>query len=276
MQYIHQFSFKVESYKNLFQLVENSGILFERVELPNGDSIATVLVDEDHNVWTEFSKWTNHDGVIHSCETRFSKDEVREAQWLRVVNVYSNSYPEPFFSWNQHPNNYNSYCSECGTYIQVSPFLINSEPKFRRHDFLTLHWTGGLLFTKPEIVNVLLENEIKGFEVWPVMLYGSEKKSVTLQQLYVNGQTKPGFCNNGQSVTTCSTCGIAKYEYHRYGKMKYKGSSLAVDADIIRTKEWFGAGHFAYHELLISKRFAELVLKYKWNGFDMKVVELIN
>ncbi len=47
------------------------------------------------------------------------------------------------------------------------------------------------------------------------------------------------------------------------------------DLDMFHSFEWFGSGHAAYREIIISNHFARLILEKGWKGVRMKVIELV-
>ena len=62
---------------------------------------------------------------------------------------------------------------------------------------------------------------------------------------------------------------------HKRGVMYYDRSAFPQNVDVLETNEWFGDGHMAYRELLVSKSFAELAIEEAWKGIRFKVVELV-
>ena len=74
---------------------------------------------------------------------------------------------------------------------------------------------------------------------------------------------------------TCSSCNVTKYAPHMRGVMYLKRDALMPGVDIMQTYEWFGSGHAAYREVLVSNRLARLVLDRGWKGVALKVVELV-
>ena len=74
----------------------------------------------------------------------------------------------------------------------------------------------------------------------------------------------------------CPVCGVTKYYPHMRGVMYLQRTALVPEADILHSHEWFGSGHAAYREILISNRFAQLILDKGWQGVRLKVVELVD
>jgi hypothetical protein len=59
------------------------------------------------------------------------------------------------------------------------------------------------------------------------------------------------------------------------GVMYLKRDALLPGVDLMQTYEWFGSGHSAYREIIVSNRFARLILEQGWKGVRMKVVEAV-
>ena len=57
--------------------------------------------------------------------------------------------------------------------------------------------------------------------------------------------------------------------------MHFKQDAVARGVDIAQTHEWFGSGHSAYREILVSSKFARLVLDQGWKGVVLKAIELV-
>jgi hypothetical protein len=46
--------------------------------------------------------------------------------------------------------------------------------------------------------------------------------------------------------------------------------------DIALSEEWFGDGKAAYKEVIISRKFADLIISKKWKGIKLQPVKLID
>jgi hypothetical protein len=275
MEIIHQITFKSKSEPKLLQIIQNSGTRMKAIELPNhnGQSISA-LISETSSIWPLILPFLEKKDVLHSFETTFSEQEILESEWIRIVNVYEQGYPQPEQTWVSNPRNYSDFCMTCGTFKQISPFRIRKEPKLGQNSFMSLIWTGDTLFTTPIVLNVLKEHRIKGFEPWEVIIHKENQPSQMLQQIFIENNSLPGLVKEGNiTQKICSVCGKIKYEYHRQGKMLYKRNSLPSDVDIFLSYEWFGSDHMAFREIFISNKLARIIISRKWRGVKMKVVE---
>jgi hypothetical protein len=58
--------------------------------------------------------------------------------------------------------------------------------------------------------------------------------------------------------------------------MHITDNALDSKLDFQLTAEWFGSGHMAYRETIVSNKVAKLILEHKLKGVTFKVVELIS
>jgi hypothetical protein len=277
MKITHQLNFIKESHPDLFKLVEKTGVNYKVTEFNSFNHVIFQITD-DHPYWSEVVKWVGKQGIIYGHDTSFSDDEILGADWVRLTNIYGRDYPQPEETWVTNPNNLEDFCHTCGTFRQTLPFHIKKEPKLGKNHFMSLEWTAGIVFAIPAVVELLISNGISGFETWKAIIHKTGQPAQSIQQLYISNETSPGLIDSSEiKKTICQECGKIKYGYHRKGKMKFKKEALPESLDIVQTQEWFGAGqgHFAYKELIVSKRFAHLIIKNKWKGLEMKVIEVV-
>jgi hypothetical protein len=279
MEIFHQLNFRSDETPRLVELIKEYDLEFNAVDLPNktGQSIR-LRIPESNKAWSLILPWVGNTKIRHHVETYFSEREISEAEWLRVKSVYAHGYPQPEDTWVTRPNNLADVCRICGTYRQVSPFRIKEEPNLGKRQFMSLEWTGGILFTLPLVIERLEANEMKGFETWNAILHRTGLPAKTVLQLFTPIITSAGLIDvSEESASLCPECGKTKFGYHNRGRMKYRREAVPGSADIVQTFEWFGAGqgHFAYKEILISNRFARLIIENQWKGLEMKPIELI-
>ena len=68
---------------------------------------------------------------------------------------------------------------------------------------------------------------------------------------------------------------MIRYYPHVRGKMYLDRNALTPGLDIMQSFEWFGSGHSAFREILISNRLARLIIERGWKGVALKVVEMV-
>ena len=97
-----------------------------------------------------------------------------------------------------------------------------------------------------------------------------------ISQLFIPGVAGPALLQDDDlERKKCPLCNVIKYYPHKRGVMYLKRDSILPDVDIMNTYEWFGSGHSAYREIIVSNRFARLIIEKGWRGVRMKVVELV-
>jgi hypothetical protein len=74
----------------------------------------------------------------------------------------------------------------------------------------------------------------------------------------------------------CPLCGVTKYGVYKRGYIHMYRESLLNDTDIQMTNEWFGSGtKTGFRQILISNRFAKVILDEKWLGIVLQPIKLI-
>ncbi|HET8685344.1 MAG TPA: hypothetical protein VFM18_01620, partial [Methanosarcina sp.] len=197
MEIIHQVNFNSTQEPRLARFIEESGLKFDAIRLQNGSAIR-LLIPESHPSWTSILKWVNQRSVRDKCDTIFSTQEILDAEWLRVTNIPAFGYPQPESSWVTRPNNLVNFCHTCGTYEQTTPFHISKEPRMRKYKFMSLEWTGGIIFTFPEILESISSSDIKGYEPWNAIIHKTKEPAKNIYQLFVPNTTHSGLVDQSE------------------------------------------------------------------------------
>jgi hypothetical protein len=257
--------------------LEKLGIKIKKSPLPgNGNHyLLNFDISESNPAWPEIAKLVKEKEAFDACETFFTDEEIRQAEWSRLYPIYESGYPQPEkdFGWKKIV--YEKVCLECRKgYNQISPFHIKQEPRLGKQNFMTLVVVYSL-FATPQVFQSFKQNGIRGYEQWPVILHKTNTNSQVISQIYVPTTSQPGLSPENQvDPYTCAKCGKTNYEYFTRGRMKIRRSALATNVDIQMTCESFGEKYNGFHEFLISKKFANLILDEKWQGIRIKPVEL--
>lgn len=231
-------------------------------------------VESDSN-WPHIAKIIEEYKIHSMVETSFEEKEILESEWLRLVPNFEHGYPQPENDWVTKKPNYKDVCTECGIYTQANSFHIRNEPNMKKNDFLQLFWTSAVLATI-KVFNLFESNDISGYEKWPVILNKQGTPSKVVSQIYVPNMSKPGLRSQGLMKIVCQTCGVTKYYPHVSGIFYLNNGSLDPKLDFQLTAEWFGSGHMAYHEMIVSNKVARLIIENKLKGVRFKVAELIS
>jgi hypothetical protein len=208
-------------------------------------------------------------------DTFFSEEEIRNAEWLRLVSTFEQGYPQPSGNWPIKQLSLTNVCQECAIYEQTNPMRFYKEPGLGKKSFMSLIALREL-FATPEVFSTFEEIGATGYEARDVIIHHTKQPSEKVRQLYPLRVTLPGLIGTEQMrQVVCQKCGTIKYYSHEKGVMYLKRDTLIPDVDFMRTCEWFGVGYIAYREIIVSKRIAKLILDNNWQGARLKVIELV-
>jgi hypothetical protein len=237
--------------------------------------ILTFEIYESDPRWPRVNTLMRENDVSSLVETVFSDEEILDADWLRMTPTFEHGYPQPK-SWLRDRPNYENWCYDCGSRQQKSSFFLKKEPNLRKNDFMMLFWTDAF-FCTPGVFQEFEAHGLRGYEKWEALIYKTRQPSETVSQLFIPHVATPGLVNvEDLKRVTCQACGVTKYYPHVRGIMYLQRNALVPDVDFMRTYEWFGDGHAAYRQVLVSNRVAKLIINKGWRGVRFKVVELVD
>lgn len=283
MEIIHHVGFNTLSSQEFLNTIIELGIRHKIIELPGrGGQLVTFDISESDPLWeTVFSLLKKYEGFdIYRggdiFETFFSEEEIRKAEWLRLVSTFEQGYPQPKGNWPFKQLSLTNVCSSCAIYEQNNPMRFYKEPSLGKKSFMSLVGVGEI-FAIPEVFSAFEEIGAKGFEAWETIIHKTKQPSERVRQLYVPGIAMPGLMGTERMrQVVCPKYGTIKYYSHVKGIMYLKREALLPDTDFMLTHEWFGHGLLAWREILVSNRVASLILDKGWQGVRLKVVELVN
>jgi hypothetical protein len=275
MELYHRIGFNSKLDNEFLTTVVDRGIPYKSTLLPGGSSSLIVfeIYESDPN-WEMVSKYIQSTNASNMLETIFSDEEIRNAEWLRLIPTFELGYPQPKSDWPIKQLSYEIQCPKCCIYRQINNMRMAKEPSLRNNSFMTFIWTRDAICT-PEVIQGLEKIQARGYEVWNLINHKTNEPIENVRQLYVSGVTSPGLLmvDNLKRVI-CPECGTIKYNPHVQGIMHLKREALPPNTDFLMTHEWFGHGLLAWREILVSNRIANLILDSGWKGVRFKVVEI--
>ena len=251
------------------------GIKYKKSPLPGEHYVITFEIAESDRRWPRVAELISEKNAPNLYNTAFTPQEVRAAEWIRLMPTFEQGYPQPEDGWELAT--YAHECPQCGAgYRQKASFHLAKEPRLGRHNFMSLYWAY-TVFTTPQVITALTTAGICGYERWDALLHHTGQPSQVVSQLLFPTIAEAGLAEEDQlQPETCPQCGLTKYGYHKRGYMHLRRDALHTDVDIQLTREWFGSGsHVGFREILISNRLARLILEHDWRGVTLKPVELI-
>ncbi len=280
MEIIHRIAYWDRWNKPLKNQMKAEGIKVKEVVFPDYDVFVSFDISESHPFWKQISRlqkkplgWFKYSSI---SDTYFTDQEILNSAWSRVYVENVKKYPEPSHTWVTNPVNYDNFCRNCGTHVQARPFRIQREPNWGYFHFFTFFW-GHPLFCRGEVIEEFERNHLRGLQKMDLVINKNDAPTQDIYQIVPVNMTRGGLIvPKHMRTSSCRKCGNRKYGYHDRGIMQYRRDPIMDEVDILYTGEWFGTGgKDAWRELLVSNKFARMVLEQGWKGIRFKAVELV-
>ncbi len=274
MDIFHRITFNASIKPDLLKKIKYLDVPSKSMALPrNGGVLVFVDISESDPRWGAVSEMISLYGAADMVETFFTEEEIRAADWLRMISTFEQGYPQPKPHWPLKQLSYEILCPKCAIRRQTKPLRVAKEPSLRTKSFMSLIWMADILCV-PEVIQGLNDIQAVGFEPWDVLIHKTNTPSEKVKQLYITSTAHPGLVlDPTHKRIECPECGTVKHYPHVRGKMKIKQKALLDGLDFMLTAEWFGHGYLAWKEILVSKRVASFILEQGWKGIRFKVVE---
>lgn len=233
-------------------------------------------ISEDNSVWPVVNKLIESHAIPDTVSTKFTDNEICSAKWVRIYSDCIQGYPMPYEdgSWRDTSFDCNKWCQECGMGMeQKAPLHLTGELEKEENDFASIFWTY-TIFARPEVLHIMSENDIKDFEVLPVINHSTNAPLDTLQQMKVTKKLAPSIIVDDLKQVK-NKCEHIKYLGPIRSMLKYQNTAFTDSPDLIRTSEWFGSGHAANQLILASSKFVKLYIENNWKGLVLQPIELV-
>lgn len=276
MEIIHRIAIGQFKENEFYSSLQKIGVQYKTTRAISSASGGMIYFDisESDQKWEKVLKFITQYSASDICDTFFTDEEIRNAEWVRVMAL-ENGYPQPISNWPMKQQSLEILCPKCAVYKQISNMRIRSDPKLRNKSFMSLIGNNEL-FCKDEVFAGLHSIGAKGYERWDTLIHRDGTPSKVISQLFIPEIASPGICFPEEyKFETCPVCGVTKYRPHLKGVINFKKESVPGDTDFFLTNEWFGSGWIAFREIIVSNRVATFILDKGWEGFRMKVISLI-
>jgi hypothetical protein len=250
-------------------------------------------ISEDNTNWAQVREILKANSLSDIARAEFTKEEILSAEWVWLKHGYFDEdiYPEPHeehILWQKASFDYENICPECGIGLhQKAPIRLKGEPNLKDNDFLSIFWVYAI-FARPEVLDAMLNNDIKGFEIFPAINHSSSVPLETIKQMKVTNELPPGLIADNlkradvERMTADNifthkpySCGHIKYYGTDQVMIKYKKNIFDNCPDFVMTSEWFGGGHEAVRLVLASSKFVRLYFDERWKGLSFSPIELV-
>lgn len=234
-------------------------------------------ISESAELWPEVKGYIRGMDFVN---TFFTDEERLAADWCILRGVGPIRPMEPV-GGNWSRDYYKGICSVCGSgWTQVEPFQLAMEPKVGRNAFASFCGAAYGLFAIDDVFYTFESEGIRGVDSWLILVGKDRHPGARVRQLLVKNAAAPALAEELAEherfrSSGCSACGPKSYLFYTRGMLPLRRSALRSDVDFQMTNEWFGSGKAARHEILVSRRVAEIILRKKWRGADLSPVQTV-
>ena len=282
MEYFHHIAANKTDDSKLYDLLAGHNYPLKKLPYPGiselKDFMFVFQISESNPLWPQVQQTitTYNLNVVNRVYTVFSEEELRKAKWAWIGGTSEQLDAMPKYTWRWDGNTYKALCEKCWIYEQINPFRISKEPRWGKLMFLRLIALGEI-FTRPEVVSDFHKQGYTGFEDGDVLIHKTGLPAGTIRQLYFKEICPVPVYNKADMVEMiCPVCGRVRYQPHMRGTFQYRASDLEpVKSDFLQMQEWTGNGRINWHETLVSNRVVQYILDQKWQGIQLKTIDLV-
>jgi len=236
---------------------------------PNVDSILVWFdISESAGNWPQVEPWIQRARASDVVHTEFSDAEIASARWLVPGITQAQGFPQPRdaeFGYREATFDTSEFCETCGVGMrQKAPFQMKGDPNWGRRGILQLHWVSDVFFAKPDVWQSVFKP--LGVDARPVTKpSGAILEKVV--QLVIDETVPTAVADLPPQV--CLICGRAKYNHVVRGRSP--APLIEPPAHLVWSREWFGSGGAADHEVLMSGDLASAVRRAGVRGLTFGV-----
>jgi len=134
----HRISFNSINDAEFLSAVIEMGIDQKAIELPGGGGkFVTFVISESDPHWVRVAELVATRRAVNLVETIFTAEEIRNAEWSRLVSTFEQGYPQPKLHWPLKQLSYDIICPKCAIYRQTHPMRLAKEPNLGRKSFMS-------------------------------------------------------------------------------------------------------------------------------------------
>ena len=274
MRIKHRYSFNTRR-KEIIDFLDSKNIKYKKEPI-----LTSFEIFEDDINWVETKNIMFSNNLTSLVENKYTKKEITSAEWLRIRGKWRWEYPQPEDEYRSITYSDTNYCHRCGRgLIQKNSFYIKKEPNWEAKKFLQLFWIEDELFVENEIADKLLQTNLQGFSFLSVRHHKTNDELKTIKQLKIKNIFNEKLVFNKDEINKkiiCSKCNKVKYVL--FGNAIIKANKKHLDnyhLDILKTEDVFGDGVVAARYILISNKFAKLIIDNNWKDIVLEPIQLL-
>ena len=263
MEIWHHFAVRKETDPLTTQYILNSNILYKLVE----GVLFSVDISEDDPHWAELSRLLKLENNTYTSETKFSKEELFEAEWLTMRSKWHYDYPQPEECYTELTYSEENACSKCGVgLVQQDSFRFKKTPKWGRRNFCTTNWVYDELYVSPKAKELLESSDLKGFSFLNVLNKSGREVLADIDQMQIPYILPEGLETSSEridEVSNCPVCGKRKFLGNGRGQYTFKKDAFLNAPDFVKSAEQFGSRIIASILILVIQDAHKFIVENK-------------
>ncbi len=249
MEIWNHFIFREDMHPLTTQYILTNGIRYEY-----GEILSAVDISENDPHWEELSRLLKLENITYLSETKFSKEELWEAERLTVRSKWHYDYPQ----YTELTYSEEQSCSNCGVgLVQQDSFRFKRTPKWGRRNFCMTNWVYDEFFVSPKAKELLETSNLKGFSFLNVLNKSGKEVLADVYQMqipYVLPESIETLSDRMSEVSNCPVCGKRKFLSNGRGQFVFKKEAFLNAPDFVKSAEQFGSGLIASRLIFISQK----------------------
>ena len=262
MEIWNHFSFRKDMHPMTAQYVLNNDI-----SCKYGEILSAVDISENDPHWAELSRLLKLENNTYTSETKFSKEDLFEAEWLTMRSKWHYDYPQPEECYTELTYSEENACSKCGIgLVQQDSFRFKRTPKWGRRNFCMTNWVYDEFFVSPKAKELLESSALKGFSFLNVLNKSGKEALADIYQMqipYILPESIETSSNCVEKVSNCPVCGKRKFLGNGRGQFEFKKEIFLNALDFVKSAEQFGSGLIASRLILVSHDAYKFIVENK-------------
>ena len=270
--------FTNEKNPRLLRYLTKNGINFKA----NTKFCSVLDIFESSPYWNDIADILSKEKAVCVSDTRFSKKELQNAEWMTVRSVWHNGYPQPESNFDYEDITYTreNKCSACGVGLsQTDSFRLKKVPNWGSKHFMMLNWIQDELFVSEHAKNLLEKAEFKDISFLTVRNKTGKEILPDVFQINIQSVVPNGFVEGRRDlhgILICPECNSVRYHPNGIGMHQFKKEIFDNAPDIVKTSDQFGWGKAASSLILINQKVYRFIVEnHLERSLEFQPIELI-
>lgn len=231
------------------------------------DQLYICKVEETAKEWPIVKHIIDKHNLIDSVETTFTKKELLESQYLRMLPSWHSGYPQPEddFRYLDEVYDLSNFCEACGVgKKQKAEFKMVKEPCWGKKAILQLNWVFDEYFVRSDVWdNVFRPLGIGKLDVLNSRT-GDTLGSVVQLKIVNSVELDMQDC----PYQLCDKC--TRKRYFATGRGWSPSPAIPSTSHLLRSTQFFGDPGVAHNHILISNTLYRSILDARLTGSEFR------